>query len=214
MALLSLKATGPNKKSPSSSTTSGWSQQDYQIRRTAVYSQYLGSGERRRNDPRKSDSRSYRLLPPPFLYMKLYWDEHDELAFMVYRKTGQQLKYLNNNSTYPPHVFRAILLSVYTRLANLTSYDSTIRHKTIRELHPDHYNALDHAKLSSKEEKSPTLHYMKQCIDLTYSKKELKKQKDTAKNRGVYFCIGYSTFWKKPIHLILKDLKLNTSYNG
>jgi hypothetical protein len=50
--------------------------------------------------------------------------------------------------------------------------------------------------------------YMKQCIDLTYSKKELKKQKDAARNRGVYLCIGYSTFWKKPIHLILKDLKL------
>jgi hypothetical protein len=49
---------------------------------------------------------------------------------------------------------------------------------------------------------------MKQCIDLTYSKKELRKQKDAARNIGVYFCIGYSTFWKKPIHLILKDLKL------
>jgi hypothetical protein len=24
----------------------------------------------------------------PFLDMKLYWDEHDELAFMVYRKMG------------------------------------------------------------------------------------------------------------------------------
>jgi hypothetical protein len=81
-------------------------------------------------------------------------------------------------------------------------------HKTIRELHPDHCNALDRAKLSSKEEPPPTLHYMKhECIDLTYSKKELKKQKDAAGIRGVYFCISYSTFWKKPIHLILKDLK-------
>jgi hypothetical protein len=67
----------------------------------------------------------------------------------------------------------------------MTSYDSTNRHKTIRELHPDHCNALDHAKLSSKEEKSHTLHYMKQCIDLTYSSNELKKQKDAARNRGV-----------------------------
>jgi hypothetical protein len=88
----------------------------------------------------------------PFLDMKLYCDKHDELAFTVYRKMGQQLKYLNNDSTQPPHVFRAISLSVYARLANLTSYDSTDRHKTIRELHPDHCNALDHAKLSSKEE--------------------------------------------------------------
>jgi hypothetical protein len=89
----------------------------------------------------------------PFLDMKLYWDKHDELAFTVYRKLGQQLKYLNNDSTHPPHVFRAISVSIYARLAKLTSYDSTNRHKTIRELHPDHCNALDHAKLSSKEEK-------------------------------------------------------------
>jgi hypothetical protein len=33
--------------------------------------------------------------------MKLYEDEHDELAFTVYRKMGQQLKYLNNDSTHP-----------------------------------------------------------------------------------------------------------------
>jgi hypothetical protein len=57
----------------------------------------------------------------PFLDMKLYWDEYDELAFTVYRKMGRQLKYLNNDSTHPPHVFRAISLSVYARLANLTS---------------------------------------------------------------------------------------------
>jgi hypothetical protein len=64
--------------------------------------------------------------------MKLYWDDHDELAYMVYRKTGQQMKYLNNDSTHPPHIFRAISLYVYARLANLTSHDSTNRHKTIR----------------------------------------------------------------------------------
>jgi hypothetical protein len=93
--------------------------------------------------------------------------------------------------------------------------------KTVRELHPDHCNALDHAKLSSKEEKSPTLYYMKQFIDLTYSSKELRKQKDGARNRGVCFCISYSTFWKKPIHLILnfcfrslRTWNRNTSYNG
>jgi hypothetical protein len=44
--------------------------------------------------------------------MKLYWGEHDELAFTVYRyrKMGEQLKYLNNDSTHPPHVFRGISL--------------------------------------------------------------------------------------------------------
>jgi hypothetical protein len=41
----------------------------------------------------------------------------------------------------------------------------------------------------------------------TYSAKEAKKQKDNVRNRGVYFCIGYSTFCPRPLHLVLKALK-------
>jgi hypothetical protein len=45
----------------------------------------------------------------PFLDMKLYWwDKNENLAFTVYQKPGQQLKYLNKDSTHPPHVFGAI----------------------------------------------------------------------------------------------------------
>jgi hypothetical protein len=34
----------------------------------------------------------------------------------------------------------------------------------------------------------------------------MKKHKYNAR-RGVYFCIGFSTFWPKPLHLVLKSLK-------
>jgi hypothetical protein len=63
----------------------------------------------------------------------------------------------------------------------------------MKDLHPDHCDALEKANLTSNKvkSKSPTLYYMKQCIDLTYSAKETKKQKDSARNIGVYFCIGY-----------------------
>jgi hypothetical protein len=37
----------------------------------------------------------------PFLDMKMSWSEEGELRFGVYLKPGQQLKYLNNISTYP-----------------------------------------------------------------------------------------------------------------
>jgi hypothetical protein len=127
----------------------------------------------------------------PFLDMKLYWDKNENLAVTVYQKPGQQLKYLNKDSAHPPHVFRAIPLVVLSRLANLTSYDATNKHKTMKDLHPGHCDALEKANLTSNQakSKSPTLHYMKQCINLTYSAKELKKQKDNASNRGIYFCI-------------------------
>jgi hypothetical protein len=143
---------------------------------------------------------------------------NENLAFTVYRKPGQQLKYLNKDSTHPPHVFRVIPLAVLLRLANLTSYDGTNKHhKTMKDLHPDHCDALEKANLTSNQakSKSPTLHYyMKQHIDLTHSAKELKKQKDNARNRGVYFCIGFSAFWPRPLHLVLKALKRGTAYDG
>jgi hypothetical protein len=34
--------------------------------------------------------------------------------------------------------------------------------------------------------------------------KSAKGAKDSPRNRGVYFCIGYSTFWNRPVHKILK----------
>jgi hypothetical protein len=149
--------------------------------------------------------------------MKPYRDKNENLTFTVYRKPGQQLKYLNKDNTHPPDVFRAIPLAVLSRVANLTSYDGTNTHKTRKDLHPDHCDALEKANLTSNQakSKSPTLHYMKQCIDLTYSAKELKKQKDNAINRGVYVCSGYSTFWPRPLHLVLKGLKeRHTTYDG
>jgi hypothetical protein len=127
----------------------------------------------------------------PFLDMKLlYWDKNENLAFTVYRKQGQQLKYLNKDSTHPPHVFRAIPLAVLSRLANLTSYHGTNKHKTMKDLHPDHCNALEKANLLTSiqvKSKSPTLHYMKQCIDLTNSTKEMKKtERQCEKQRSIF----------------------------
>jgi hypothetical protein len=53
--------------------------------------------------------------------MKLYWNEWGDLAFTVYRKDCQLLKYLNTDSTHPPHGFRAAPHSVLARLVNLTT---------------------------------------------------------------------------------------------
>jgi hypothetical protein len=55
----------------------------------------------------------------------------------------------------------------------------------MKELHPDYCNALEKGNLTSTQakNKSPTLQYMKQCVELTYySAKEVKKPKDDARN--------------------------------
>jgi hypothetical protein len=105
----------------------------------------------------------------PFLDMKLYWDEWGELSFTVYRKDGQLLlKYLNADSTHPPHIFRAVPHSaVLARLANLITLTEENGNKTMKEIHPDHINTLKAANLDinalhNQSNKAPTLLEMRE----------------------------------------------------
>jgi hypothetical protein len=141
----------------------------------------------------------------PFLDMKLSWSEEGDLRFGVYLKSGQQLKYLNNVSSHPPHCFKAITKGVFGRLASLTSLTNESRYKSIKDLYPRHFEALDKAGLAPKY--IPTL---QEILDRNKGKEERKEEKlerDKQRNRSVYFCIGYSNVWKEPIHKTLKKLR-------
>jgi hypothetical protein len=75
----------------------------------------------------------------------LFWDKNDGLAFAVYQKEGRALKHLNSDSTRPPHVFRARMLTaeVLARLANLMTCDDANKMNTMKKVHQDHCKALD-----------------------------------------------------------------------
>jgi hypothetical protein len=82
---------------------------------------------------------------------------------------------------------------------------SESRYKSIKDLYPKHHEALDQAGLSPKY--VPTL---QEVLDLNKGKekrKEEKLERDKQRNRSVYFCIGYSSLWKEPIHKLLKKLR-------
>ena len=123
----------------------------------------------------------------------------------MHLKPGQQLKYLNDASSHPPHCFKAITKGVFGRLASLTSLTDESRYKSIKDLYPRHLEALNLAGLSPKY--VPTL---QEVLELNKGKEQRKKEKlerDKQRNRSVYFCIGYSNAWKEPIHRILKKLR-------
>jgi hypothetical protein len=100
----------------------------------------------------------------------------------------------------------------------------------MKEIHPDHITALEAANLNinalqkrNKSNKAPTLLEMKENIrwsnkaptlldmkentrwSLATQEESDKKDKDCM--RGVFFCLGYSTFWDKPMHKELKTLR-------
>jgi hypothetical protein len=141
----------------------------------------------------------------PFLDMKMSWSEEGDLRFGVYLKPGQQLKYLNNVSSHPPHCFKAITKGVFGRLASLTSLTDESRYKSIKDLYPRHFEALNLAGLSPKY--VPTLQEVLELNKGKDKRKEEKQERDKQRNRSVYFCIGYSKIWKEPIHKLLKKLK-------
>ena len=86
----------------------------------------------------------------PFLDMKMSWSEGGDLRFGVHMKPGQELKYLNSDSSHPPHCFKAITKGVYGRLSNLTSLTDESRYKSLKDLYPKHHEALYQAGLSPK----------------------------------------------------------------
>jgi hypothetical protein len=146
----------------------------------------------------------------PFLDMTLFWNEKKELrrrTFTVFHKPGQQIKYLNQDSTHPPHVFHVITKSgVLKRLSSLMTASSENQGHPITLIHPTHFNALHHANLWAVNANDLTLSELQQSNKIV-EEKSAKKMKDKDNNINVYLCLGYSMFWKKPLHMTITCLK-------
>ncbi len=105
----------------------------------------------------------------------------------------------------PPHCFKANTKGVFGRLASLTSLTNESRYKSIKDLYPRHFEALNHAGLAPKY--VPSLQEVLNSKDGKEKRKEDKVERDRQRNRSVYFCIGYSKLWKEPIHKLIKQLR-------
>ena len=84
----------------------------------------------------------------PFLDMKMSWSPEGNLQFGVFRKNGQQLKYVGKEITHTPSTLRAIPSGVLNRLAKLTSRKPSIHYEGVDKIYPDHANALRKAGLA------------------------------------------------------------------
>ena len=145
----------------------------------------------------------------PFLDMEMFWHDNGKLAYRVHLKPNQQLKYLNRGSAHTPGCFKAIPNGVMKRLTKLTSVDESNYDSKLEELYPVHFAALEHSKLV-KPNTTPTLGELTKKMEeekLDTVSQALKKRRERDRKRAIYFKIGYSDFWKKPIHKTLKEIK-------
>ena len=146
----------------------------------------------------------------PFLDMNIAWSNSGNLSFSVYRKPGQELKYLNHDSTHTKATSKSIPNGVLTRLSRLTSITDENKDTKMDILYPSHAEALSTAGLAPKI--YPTLGEVRKkdlLNKVAKEKRKLEHRSPSSKGIGrtTYFCIAYSKFWKEKIHSRIKKLK-------
>jgi hypothetical protein len=134
----------------------------------------------------------------PYLDMEMYWSSRGQLLFCVHLKPNQQLLYLNRGSSHTSSYCRAIESGVLGRLAKLTSATAANLGCPMHQLYPEHAKALQHAGLSGSR-----LLTLKQVLDSRSGTPRQSCSQSRKKSRTVFLCLGYSRFWKTPIHVML-----------
>ena len=84
----------------------------------------------------------------PFLEMKMSWSPEGDLQFGVFRKNGQQLKYVGKKSTHKPGTLRAIPSRFLNCLTKITSRKRLIHSEGVDKIYPEHVNVLRKAGLA------------------------------------------------------------------
>ena len=122
-----------------------------------------------------------------FLDMKMSWSPEGDLQFGVFRNKGQQLKYVNKESTHIPGTLRAIPSGVLNRLSKLTSRKPSIQAEAMDTIYPAHANAL--RKVGLAPPVLPTIGDLWRKQD---EKVDKEKERDVSikKIRNVYFCVA------------------------
>jgi hypothetical protein len=138
----------------------------------------------------------------PYLDMEMYWSGRGQLRFRVHLKPNQQLLYLSRGSSHTSSCYRDIESDVLGRLAKLTSATAANLGRPMHQLYPEHAEALQRAGLSSS--RLPTL---KQVLDCTSGSQGRSRSRSATKSPAVFVCLGFSKFWKTPIHVLLRRLR-------
>jgi hypothetical protein len=145
----------------------------------------------------------------PFLDMELSWSDEGTLKFGVHLKPNQQLKYLNAGSAHTPGCFKAITTGVCYRLTKLTTIDENSANMKLNEIYPEHFSALNKADLLKNFE-APTLGTKAAELEAVLEDEvgqATKKRRERDRKRALYFKVGFSHHWWKPIHKTIRKVK-------
>jgi len=87
----------------------------------------------------------------PCLDTELVWATNGNLQFRVHLKPNQQLKCLNADGIHTKACFKAIPSGVCKNLSELTTITETNKNLTLDKIHPQRFQAPQHAGLVTKK---------------------------------------------------------------
>ena len=134
--------------------------------------------------------------------MKTSWSPEGDLQFSVFRKEGQKLMYIGNESTHTPVTLRVIPSGVMNRLDKITSQKPSLHSEGVEKVCHDHANTLREACIAP-----PNFLTMGDLWKIQNYRLDIENEKEPdiykKKNRNVYFCAAYSSYYSTSIHRVI-----------
>ena len=97
----------------------------------------------------------------------------------MFRKKGQQLKYVGKERTHTPGTLHTIPLGVLNRPSKITSIKPSIHYEGVDKIYPNHANALRKVDLAP-----PNLPTMGVVWSKQYEKMDTEKEPDVSKKKN------------------------------
>jgi ribosomal protein S13 len=94
------------------------------------------------------------------------------------------------------------MTGVCYRLTKLTTIDENSANMKLNEIYPEHFSALNKADLLKNFE-APTLRTKAAELEAALEdevRQATKKRRERDRKRALYFKVGFSHYWQKPIH--------------
>ncbi len=149
----------------------------------------------------------------PYLDMEWYWNQDSNLCSRVHLKENQQLLYLKKGSSHSSSCFRAIPKGVCHRLAKLTTMTEHNKRMRLDIMYPKHFQALKESNLIRHHQRIPTLQEAKRIHQPIPKSKRAIQERERDARRTVYFCIGISQAFTRPIWTVINELKAKHDLN-
>jgi hypothetical protein len=144
----------------------------------------------------------------PYLDIQLSWNDEGKLHFGVYKKPGELVKYLNNDSHHHRNHKAAVLSGVKLRLALLTTKTATNENQSISDIYPDKHEALTIAGQLKNGKKTQKLGEVLEDESRS-GPSRLEKQSCGMDKRDTFFIVKYANLGKhqRPISMVIKSLR-------